>query len=101
MLAGSVQVHPESAPLQLASVTHRMMKNDPKNIQELTGAKVKVDNFVEGTEKIQVELQRRQHEFQAAQAEKHREWVERRDYERNEFDQKLQQQAEEHQSNMA
>ena len=30
MLAGSMQVHSKSVPLQLASVTHRTMKNDPK-----------------------------------------------------------------------
>ena len=72
----------------------------PEKQTRVDRAMVKVDNF-EGTEKIQGELQRRQHEFQAAQAEKHREWVERRDYERNIYDQRLQRQAEEHQSRMA
>ena len=64
--------------------------------------KMKLDEeFLAGTERAELELQCRQHEFEVAQAEKHRECVESRDKDRNSFDLKLQQDMEAHQTTAA
>lgn len=73
----------------------------PKKLSRADRASQKSSAFLEGISAIQSGQQCRQHMFEDKQAEKHREWMDKRDQERNAFDVKLQEQMEGHQQTMA
>ena len=59
-----------------------------------------VENFLEGLGSLVHKLQQSQQKFELEQANKHREWLERRDQEKAEFQQKLQQDSDRHHQSM-
>ena len=60
-------------------------KGQKKKLSLTDRQKVKVEQFLEGADDIQRDLQQRQHEFEAAQSMKYQEWKEKREQERNKF----------------